>query len=244
MEYAKKLPGPIVLIKEAWALFQSKRKDLLSVSVLVVIAQLIVVFALPAERTVTDKVIFSWPYLILSIVAGIVSMIVSIASIYIINDNTSAKDALSHAPKIVWPYFLTSLLLSLIILVGFLLLIVPGIIFAVWYSLVGIVVIVENIKYMQALTRSKELVKGHTGEVLVRWVVGGLLAILIIGVPSGIISYLSSDFYANIFDTLVLLLILPMLEAFNYLIYKHLKEIKSTVPAASEPSQPQQVVTV
>ena len=53
------------------------------------------------------------------------------------------------------------LLLGLVVVIGFLLLIVPGIVFITWFALVAPVVKVEHPPIRAAFRRSRELVRGH-----------------------------------------------------------------------------------
>jgi len=77
--------------------------------------------------------------------------------------------------------FATSLLMGLVLIVGFLLCIVPGIIFAVWYIFFAQIVVVEHLTGTSALGRSKTLTEGYRGRVI------GLLAVcFIIGIIFGI----------------------------------------------------------
>jgi hypothetical protein len=67
-----------------------------------------------------------------------------------------------------------SILAGLIIMVGAMLCLVPGLIFAVWYVFVGQVVVMENLGGDKALRRSKELTADH------RWRAFGLLMLLVV----------------------------------------------------------------
>ena len=57
--------------------------------------------------------------------------------------------------------FMANLLSGLLIALGSILLIVPGVIFAVWFYFSAQVVLYENLGGRAALSRSKTLVKGH-----------------------------------------------------------------------------------
>jgi len=96
--------------------------------------------------------------------------------------HVSAGNALRFALTRFLPLLGTSLLAGLIIGVGFLLLIIPGIIFLIWYAFVGQVVVVEGLSGNDALSRSKALTAGY------RWRIFGLLFIFgIIGWIAGAI---------------------------------------------------------
>lgn len=61
--------------------------------------------------------------------------------------------------------FLLDLLRSLIILAGLIAFIVPGIIFAYWYSLATFIYVDSELGPIEALKRSRELVKGKAAEI-------------------------------------------------------------------------------
>ena len=69
----------------------------------------------------------------------------------------SLEWGLSNFRSYVW----VSFLVLIITIGGFILFIVPGIIFTVWYSLSVYVFVYENKKGMDALKRSKELISGY-----------------------------------------------------------------------------------
>jgi hypothetical protein len=88
--------------------------------------------------------------------------------------------ALPHTHSILW----VSLLTFLAVAGGFILLIIPGIIFYVRFLFGPTVVVVEGTKGTQAMRRSWRLVKGHTGKVLGTVFLAGLLAAIIGGILS------------------------------------------------------------
>lgn len=128
------------------------------------------------------------------------------------------------------PYIGLSILTAVLILLWSLLLIVPGIIYSVFYSLAIYVFFFEDKRGMAALRRSKELVKGYFWPVfgrvcflaLVMWIFG-----VIISIPSGMFQEQSVAWY--FWDGIVQLfnfLIGPIAILFSYQIYKDLVNIK------------------
>ncbi|CAG9932042.1 hypothetical protein [Candidatus Nitrotoga arctica] len=77
----------------------------------------------------------------------------------------------------------TYLLLGLVLLVGFILLVVPGILFSLWYVLTLEVVLLERLSGWKALKRSKELGKGFYWR---NW--GVMILMCIIYIASVVIS--------------------------------------------------------
>lgn len=78
------------------------------------------------------------------------------------------------------PLLIVTFLLGLITTGGLLLLVIPGIIFAVWYSQANIAIVLqEQMSATQSLAHSKELVRGRFWDVLL-YMLSGSLAI---GIP-------------------------------------------------------------
>ncbi|GAI56590.1 unnamed protein product, partial [marine sediment metagenome] len=116
-----------------------------------------------------------------------------------------------------WPFFWVSLLTGLVIGLGFLLFILPGIIFVIWLAFSVYTVICEDKKGFKALSRSRELVKGHWWATAKR-----IFALMIITFPLSLgaqsIPYLGQFAYMILFT--------PFSIIYSYLIYQNLKEIK------------------
>jgi hypothetical protein len=64
------------------------------------------------------------------------------------------------------PYLLTNLLLELVVVLGFVLLIIPGIIALFWVFFVPYVAVVEKRFYRRAIERSRRLAEGEWGRIL------------------------------------------------------------------------------
>ena len=79
-----------------------------------------------------------------------------------------------------WKFLLVSLLTGVSVLLWSLLLIVPGIIFAVFYSLAIYALFFEDFFGRQALRRSRELVRGYWWAVFGRLLFAGVLFLIII----------------------------------------------------------------
>ncbi|TET84849.1 MAG: hypothetical protein E3J36_00300 [Candidatus Nealsonbacteria bacterium] len=131
--------------------------------------------------------------------------------------NWKIKDALKEGWFKYWPFLLVSLLTGLVIGLGFLLFIVPGIIFVIWLAFSAYTVICEDKKGFKALSRSRELVKGHWWATAKR-----VLAIMIITFPLSLgaqsIPYLGQLAFTILFT--------PFSIIYYYLIYQNLREIK------------------
>lgn len=109
-------------------------------------------------------------------------------------------------------FFLVGFLSMLIVFVGLVLLIVPGIIFAVWFSFSRFVVIKEGLGVRASLKRSRELVRGRFWPILGRYLVF-FVVYLLFQIALGLVPYIGT--FAGI--VLAPLFILP-----SYLLYQEL----------------------
>ncbi|OGE74128.1 MAG: hypothetical protein A3I07_00210 [Candidatus Doudnabacteria bacterium RIFCSPLOWO2_02_FULL_42_9] len=225
MQYNLKMPGAISLWKESWALYKERFSPLLKISALIFGLSILTELVFPVEMK-GDVQVFSWPYWVATMAVAIVAILCSIAMVYVIKDNAPVKDSLQKSTKIFWPYFFSSIIAGLIMGIGFVLLIVPGIIFSAWYGFIGLVVVIENIRYLKALKRSKDYVKGHTLEVVLRWIFIMFILFLLL-IPTFILNK-NNTMASNIYADIVLLFYVPIIQIYTYLMYLHLKEIKNT----------------
>jgi hypothetical protein len=112
---------------------------------------------------------------------------------------------------------------------------IPGIIFQIWFSLAVFIFLFENLKGLQALLRSKQLVKGKFWAVFLRFLI---LAIILGAISTGLrflatskIDYIPlSNFLDTIINVFLQILLLPIFYFYAYLIYRDLKEIKAEEP--------------
>jgi hypothetical protein len=95
-----------------------------------------------------------WSLLIKATVVVSVSRVIS-------GEGLEVKETLKVAWRKLGRYFLTNLLTSLIMVIGYILLIVPGVVFTVWYSFSQYIVITQDVGPIQALKASKKLVSGR-----------------------------------------------------------------------------------
>jgi hypothetical protein len=83
-------------------------------------------------------------------------------------------DLLRAAVPYIWPLVLAGILFGIAFVVGLLLLIVPGLVFATWFSLYAPAIVVERQGVLGSFRRSRELVRGNG------WRVFGVLVVTVI----------------------------------------------------------------
>lgn len=144
----------------------------------------------------------------------------------------------NNNPKI-WPtfkaarsqaisFFETNFLTSIFIFLWTLLLVVPGIMMAIYYNFVAWVFVFEGLKNKAAMRRSKELVKGKWWSVFGRFFLFAFPIWLVFVIPSIFIEEKSTadQIYSFVVD-IVSLVITPFALSYGYYIYKSLVELKN-----------------
>ncbi len=119
------------------------------------------------------------------------AMIQNISASYLGEDLSAGASYGRAAPRFL-PLMGTQVLVFLVVMVGLVLLIIPGIIFSLWFLIVGPVVILEGVGGTSALGRSRELMRGNLGKGFsLMFVVGILCAVLgwIFGLLIGLVPW-------------------------------------------------------
>lgn len=226
-----KLPGPVELSKSALALSKKHFWPL------VLIVALPVLFSgLTGAVASSGIVSFSPFFIILGVLLTLPIMIlvswVYLAFYYLLAHSEEGI-TIEQSFRATWPKILSwwwvCLLAGLIVLGGFFLLVVPGIIFAIWFSLYIYVFILEDQKGLNVLLRSKEYVQGRWWAVLGR----GLFLILPlfgITIAFGILTamlgvFLPQEIIAIILSVLWVGIYIPIY-FYHYLIYKACRDTR------------------
>lgn len=116
-----------------------------------------------------------------AIAAGVVSLWVSVGLIRAVADcyegrtSKSVKEELKDTTQLILPTIFISILVGLAILGGIILLIIPGIIFSIWFAFGTYAVVLDNKRGRAALSWSKQLVKGRWWATLWRLLLPGLV---------------------------------------------------------------------
>ena len=178
----------------------------------------------------------AFPVFLVAMVAFWYLMLRTMAGLFLyIRDSENEKDVWQSFVKgntIVWSVFFVSLLVGIKVFLWTLLLIVPGIIFSVYYSLSSWSLVVEGKKGNEALRRSKELIEGYWWAVVGRNLYVGLIY-------AGIFIVLSLPLMAmpdnsvvmvvyNLLIQAIQYLVMPVYYIFTFLLFKNLVFIKGS----------------
>lgn len=142
------------------------------------------------------------------------------------------KDVMSSAQSYIWKFFGTSVLMGFLVLLWGLLLIIPAIIFGVYYMLAEYIVMDKNIAGMKAIRMSKEYVKGHWWQVFFS-VLGlaaiGLLASWALQALALLAGPKAAPSVESVLSLLFQLAFTPYSVIYMYLLYERLKSLKPEI---------------
>lgn len=224
------MTGPIALLRGSIDIFLRNPKLFLGIylipGILTLVSVLVTEFQTALGLTNTLYVLISAVLWIAIIVASIFMSIAIIRAV--INPMVSVKQAYHDAKPVFWQYALLSVLVSLAMFVGFILLVIPGIIFFVWFAFSYFVLIEEHIGGIDAMKRSKALVSGKWWAVfgrLVALVFAGLLVGMISGFIFGMLlgDTAIGEIAVAVFSLVLNAVLAPISVAYLYLMYRELK---------------------
>lgn len=241
------LPNVKTLINESWSLYRTNFKFFVKIVVWILVPS-IVLSVLPAITT--NAVIFlpiNFFFSLVSLFVGLFIAVILISSInsLIKKETVNLATLYDASYSKILSYFWISILTGLAFLGGTVLLVVPGIIFSVWFSFAAIIFIIEGTKGTEALRSSKELVRGKFWPVLWRWIatyiVYGLILTVIILIPIYLIGLAFgqpasgfnevSPWWAALLSNIVYSFAVPLFAAIGVLLYNGLKKEKSAPQA-------------
>ncbi len=235
------LPGATKIFGQAWNIYKQRLGTFLGIIVIPILILMVItaiffvaggllsVIFLFSKFTVSSIVLFILLAILFFIIISVIQAWGQIALLYAIKDS-SEKIGIIESYRRGWhkilSYFWVYLLVSLVIFGGFLLLIVPGIIFAVWFSFAIFILIAENLKGTKALSKSKEYVKGHWWGVFWRFFfIEALISIIyLIFIP--IFSLLKIPLASMIGEFIAILFLTPFGMTYLFMIYNNLKALK------------------
>lgn len=123
-----------------------------------------------------------------------------------------------------FPYIISGILLFFAVTFGFILLIIPGIIFSVWFSVFEPVTVIEDSGYAKALGRSKFLVKGYFWRTFGFFIVTALLSFAVAGILSQILGLI--PVVGQLISLLLQLIVIPFQVIAETLYYYNQRAVK------------------
>jgi len=254
---AGSLPNIILLIKEAWNIFKSRFRKFFLLSIIMLFLGLVIAFVYFVIGSIVIDFGYMTPFdlgergFIASlieifvlflfftgswVIAALILSWLQAAFILTIHNKDASLNTISNRSfKILFSFWWINLLISFFIGGAFNLLIIPCILFYIWFSMSIFILVTENIPGMQSLLKSKEYVSGYWWEVLGRQ----LVIIILISIPLLIVFYFFQFIGIKDFGAWLVLIIIPFLIplgiCYNYALYRQLRYIKGkNIPVLKE----------
>lgn len=230
---------PSVLLKQAWQIYKINYKKLILINLfplLGAIPFMVLLLAFKALNPANVGVIAIFAVLGVAALAFMIYLAVSAQAGFmemVKNLNLGVMEAVNEGRKIFWLFLGLSLLVAVFVLLWTLLLVIPGIIFGVYYSFALYILVFEKVGGLAAIKRSKQLIKGYWWGVMGRI----LFMVLVITVPLMVLSSLSAampreSLAFQLWSTLtniISFIIAPLTSVYSILIYKDLVRIKNNL---------------
>jgi hypothetical protein len=232
--FVMKLTPPKQLLIQSWATFKKTWKVLVRIVALVaaptfVLVAMIMGIALSGYTTV-------------AIILGLILVMLAVyffswaysAIIYVLSNSheehrTTARKAFVHTKARVWVMIGVGILISLIVMGGLILLIIPGIIFSVWYGMSRYIVITENLSVIESLKKSRSYVDGYFWPIIIRMLVIVALGIgvtVVVEILAAVISF-GSTIIADVINMLASAVWSLFTVVYGYRVYATLKQAHS-----------------
>ena len=166
--------------KDNFIYFFKIQAFLLPLAFVSVVWSLILAFkAESLAESLSTNPIFIFSSVALNLLNAVIYLFVAVASIEAIrrvleNSSFSVYEAFLVAKARVWKFLSMGILKGVVLLAGFLLLIVPGVIFSVWFAFSRMEIVLNNVGAKESLSKSKALVAGRFWSVFGRLFVIGI----------------------------------------------------------------------
>jgi len=232
--------GPIVLLKEAWAIFAKNPGTYVKIIGMNYLSIMLIGFS---GLTIGVLLYFLTSNTILSIGLPLVTVLpvyvyvqawFSIAlSNALLSDSEGkhmgAKEALKASRQFTIPAFVGQMLIGAITFGGFIFFIIPGIILSIWFSMFSYILLRENKKGLRAMMASRDYLKGYTGVVFVYFIAFGLFYLAVSSLPAYIFDKMDMPALSSIYNLVSGFVLTPISILFGIGIYHELKRLQGNI---------------
>ncbi len=231
MAEAKILKSPTALLSASYELYTQKFKTIARVMLPPTFLTLLLTLTGLNDKNRAPQLTAHNPGLTLlgaalTLVSIVVWLWAVVALFYVISEKIDFQAAYRKAWEKLPSYFGVSLVAGLAILGGSVFLIIPGIIFYVWFVFATYVLVFEKKGIIESLKQSKKYVQGAWFAVAGRLLVGLLalfLAAVVVSLMAGIINILRVPLLPDVISALGQIFMTPFYTIYLYFLYKELK---------------------
>ncbi len=226
--------SPSVIIGRAFEIYRTQVMTLLSAALLIYLVQFVVNLVLPDSLDWIGSIV---SLVLLAFFTGMVVMLVR--DLQDGHRDSTLGELFSSVTPVFVPVIVVSILFAIGLAIGFVLLIIPGLILLTIWSVVVPVTVVEKPGILRAFGRSRELVRGNGWQVF-----GTILLVWLIAIVVGAIGGLIASAFGGVIGALIVAiisaLIAPVAALTAALIYfALLAEKEPATQAAPTPSFPE-----
>ncbi len=144
----------------------------------------------------------------------------------IIHPNRAIKEAIVETRKRLLQFLFINGFLTILLFLGFFILIIPGIIFLVWFSFTDYIFFEEGLSGLQVFKQSYQYVKHYFLDVLIRLFAIGIITLLFGALAGLLIKYVPITMFKTVLGILLSSILMPIPAIYGYLLYQELKKIK------------------
>ena len=228
-----RLPGTRMLLKEAWNDYTDHFWTYIGVSAIpVILAYILLVFVAQSQLGFFVLLI---PFALVAFIASIWAHVALIYAVTHTSEGAGIKESLQKTWNKFVSYFWIAIITGIITMGGFMLFVIPGIIFMIWFGFAAIIFINEGDRGFRALMKSRECGRNYWWAVFGRLVLTGLIMLAIsllvgflLGIVFGVLTK-NAEFLAQILQNFLTILITPFVLLFDLKIYMHLKKFKGQI---------------
>lgn len=184
------MPDILQLLRASWQIYRNHAALLSGLFAWLLIPKAGVVLLQNMQDDVR-KIVGTAFLTLLSLVLAIWVVSIAIVSIRAIlegEQKLNLDQVRSHVRPLLLPFILTAILKFLVTFGGYLLLIVPGIIFSIWYAFVNFAVLLDRKRVLEAFTFSRNLVRGRFWSVFARLVGWIIVVSIIYSIPMSLLT--------------------------------------------------------
>jgi hypothetical protein len=218
--------SPSTIIGRAFAIYRTQVGTLLAGAALIYLAQFVVNLVLPDSLDFIGSIV---SLVLTAFFTGMVVMLVR--DLQDGHRDSSLGDLFSSVTPVLVPVIVVSILFGIGVAIGFVLIIIPGLILLTIWSVVIPVTVVERPGILAAFGRSRELVRGNGWQVF-----GTILLVWLIAIVVGALGGLLASAFGGVIGALIVAiigaLIAPVIALTAALIYFVLVEGRQ--PAAAD----------
>lgn len=229
------LPGVGALLKSSWEIYKKRFWVLIGIESLVLAVFLVVALVMmgfAGFSNILHPSGFSWTtvlYATLFLVIAFLGASVFYPALYIAirdsDEGIGIKESFNRGWKKALSFIWLLVLLGLTFFGGFMMFIIPGFVFYVWFSVALIVFIMEGLRGDEALVRSREYVRGRWWSVAWRLLFITLIQLIASWILRSLLPKTTGSIAVYVLD----ILFVPLSIIYLFVLYKGLKDTRGNL---------------